>query len=110
MAGYVIQFLIGGTVMMGAAMLSHPKYIFLSGVITLLPILTLMNLNLQVHHMSQETFHLTQRNGVIGAVGMIVLMVAIYLFSNAMKPGYAVLSGLAVYIVYMIVGKVMFAV
>lgn len=107
--GYVLQFFIGGTVMLLAAYLSQSKYIFLSGVITLLPILTLMNLNLQVHNMSQETFHATQRNGIIGAIGMIVLMVMIYYCSGFMKPAYAVFIGVGIYVIYMVVSKAMFA-
>ena len=106
---YVLQFFIGGMVMMLAAYLSQSKYIFLSGVITLLPILTLMNLNLQVHNMSPETFHATQRNGIIGAIGMIVLMVMIYYCSGFMKPAYAVLIGVGVYVIYMVVSKTVFA-
>lgn len=109
MMGYIIQFIIGGTVMLLASMLSHSKYLFLSGVITLLPILTLMNLNLQVHNMSQETFHITQKNGILGAIGMIVLMVCIYFLSGFMKPVQAVLIGVGVYVVYMVISKVMFA-
>lgn len=95
--------------MMLAAMLSQSKYLFLSGVITLLPILTLMNLNLQVHNMTAETFHTTQRNGIIGAIGMIVLMLMIYYCSGFMKPAQSVLVGVGVYAVFMVVSKVAFA-
>ncbi len=95
--------------MMLAAMLSQSKYLFLSGVITLLPILTLMNLNLQVHNMTAETFHMTQRNGIIGAIGMIVLMLMIYYCSGFMKPAQSVLVGVGVYVVFMVVSKVTFA-
>ncbi|MBM7697707.1 GlpM family protein [Kurthia huakuii] len=109
MAAYIVQFIIGGTVMMLAAMLSQSKYLFLSGVITLLPILTLMNLNLQVHNMTAETFHMTQRNGIIGAIGMIVLMLMIYYCSGFMKPAQSVLVGVGVYVVFMVVSKVTFA-
>ncbi len=100
--GYVIQFIIGGTVMMLAAMLSKSKYLFLSGIITLLPILTLMNLNLQVHHMTPEIFHITQRNGIIGALGMVVLVGGIYMLTNWFRPGASVLIAFGVYIVFMV--------
>ncbi|MED3434866.1 hypothetical protein P4421_04190 [Bacillus velezensis] len=45
---FLIQFFIGGTVMVAAAYLSKSKYLFLSGVITLLPIMTLLNIHLQL--------------------------------------------------------------
>lgn len=64
-----------------------------------------MNLNLQVHNMTQETFHATQRNGILGAIGMIVLMVIIYYCSGFMKPAYSVLIGVGVYIIYMVISK-----
>jgi len=107
--GYVIQFIIGGTVMMLAAMLSKSKYLFLSGVITLLPILTLINLNLQVHNMTTENFHITQRNGIAGAIGMVVLISGIYLLTNWVKPGQAVLIALGIYVVYMVGSRYLLA-
>ncbi|MGM9965969.1 MULTISPECIES: GlpM family protein [unclassified Rummeliibacillus] len=107
--GYVIQFIIGGTVMMLAAMLSKSKFLFLSGIITLLPIMTLMNLNLQVHNMTPKAFHITQRNGIVGAVGMVVLVVGIYLLTNWFKPGQSVLIGCAVYILFMVGSKFLIA-
>jgi len=109
LAGYIVQFIIGGTIMLLAAMLSQSKYLFLSGIITLLPILTLMNLNLQVHNMTAENFHLTQRNGIIGAIGMIILMMIIYYCSGFMKPAQSVLVGVGVYVVFMVVSKMTFA-
>ncbi|MGG0656594.1 GlpM family protein [Rummeliibacillus pycnus] len=107
--GYVIQFIIGGTVMMFAAMLSKSKYLFLSGVITLLPILTLMNLHLQVRNMTEEKFHITQRNGIIGAIGMVVLVGGIYFLSNWFKPGQSVLIALTVYVVFMVGSRFLIA-
>lgn len=103
--GYVIQFIIGGCVMLLAAVLSNSKYLFLSGVITLLPILTLLNLRLQVENMSEEAFHETQRNGIIGAIGMVILIVGIYLLSGYFKPATAVLMGLCIYVIYMFGSK-----
>lgn len=103
--GYVLQFIIGGSVMLLAAMLSKSKYLFLSGIITLLPILTLINLRFQLKNMSSEIFHETQRHAIIGAVGMVVLIVCIYILSGFMKPVVAVIVGVCLYVVYMICTK-----
>lgn len=107
--GYVIQFIIGGSVMLLAALLSKSKYVFLSGVITLLPILTLLNLRLQVVNMSADTFHETQRNGIIGAIGMVILIVGIYILSGLYKPSTAVIIGLCIYVIYMFGTKLIVA-
>lgn len=107
--GYVIQFIVGGSVMLLAAFLSKSKYVFLSGVITLLPILTLINLRLQVKNMSWDTFRETQRNGIIGAVGMVILIVGIYFLSDLYKPSTAVIMGVCIYVIYMICSKLIVA-
>ncbi|UGW84804.1 hypothetical protein LT232_01355 [Bacillus velezensis] len=54
--GFLIQFFIGGTVMVAAAYLSKSKYLFLSGVITLLPIMTLLNIHLQLKKYERRRF------------------------------------------------------
>nr|WP_232321934.1 hypothetical protein [Bacillus velezensis] len=59
--GFLIQFFIGGTVMVAAAYLSKSKYLFLSGVITLLPIMTLLNIHLQLKNMSPDDFRAAQK-------------------------------------------------
>lgn len=96
--GYVLHFIVGGSVMLLAVLLSKSKYLFLSGVITLLPILTLINLQLQVKNMTSSDFHETQRNGIIGAIGMVVLIACIYLLSGYFKPATAVLIGISLYV------------
>lgn len=107
--GYVIQFIIGGSVMLFAALLSQSKYLFLSGIITLLPILTLLNLRLQLKNMSTEDFHETQKNGIFGAIGMVILIVGIYVLSGYMKPSTAVIVGVCVYVIYMFGSKLIVA-
>ena len=102
---YIIQFIIGGTVMLLASWLSRSNLHFLSGIITLLPILTLLNMRLQMKNMTDETFHLVQMNAIYGAIGMILFTGLVFYFSTNLKPGQAVLSALAIYIVFMIAGK-----
>ena len=72
---YCVQFIIGGTVMLLASWLSRSSFHFLSAIITLLPILTLLNLRLQIKNMTDETFHLVQQNAIFGAVGMVLFTV-----------------------------------
>lgn len=45
---YFLYFIVGGSIMVLALLLSQSKYLFLSGVITALPILTLINMGMQI--------------------------------------------------------------
>ena len=102
---YAIQFIIGGTIVLLASWLSRSNFYYLSAIITLLPIMTLLNLRLQIKSMTDETFHLVQQNAIFGAVGMVLFTVLIFYFSSFWKPSHSVLVALAIYAVYMIVGK-----
>ena len=83
-------------------MLSKSKYLFLSGVITLLPIMTLINISLQMKNMSFADFRLTQKNAIFGAVGAVILIGSIFLLTNWFKPLYAVTGAFIIYVFYMI--------
>ncbi len=102
---YIIQFIIGGTVMLLASWLSRSNLHFLSGVITLLPILTLFNMRLQMKSMTTETFHIVQQNAIFGAIGMVLFTALVFYFSSYWKPGQAVLSALSIYVIFMLIGK-----
>ncbi len=102
---YVVQFIIGGTVMLLASWLSRSSFHYLSAIITLLPILTLLNLRLQMKNMTAETFHVVQQNAIYGAIGMVLFTALIFYFSSFWKPSQAVLTALAIYAVFMIIGK-----
>lgn len=91
--------------MLLAAWLSRSNLHFLSGVITLLPILTLFNMHLQMKSMTEETFHLVQQNAIFGALGMVLFTALVFYFTTLWKPGQAVLTALAIYIIFMAVGK-----
>lgn len=105
--GYVLQFILGGSIMVCASLLSKSKYLFLSGIITLLPIMTLMNLYLQSHNMSIKDFRITQKSAIFGSIGVVVFIGFILVFSNWLKPIHAVLCALVVYIAYMISCKLL---
>ena len=102
---YVTQFIVGGSVMLLASWLSRSNLHFLSGIITLLPILTLVNMRLQMRNMNDETFHLVQMNAIYGAIGMVLFTGLVFYFSTFWKPGLSVVAALAIYAVFMIVGK-----
>lgn len=102
---YVTQFVVGGLVMVLASILSQSKHLFLSGIITLLPILTLLNMRQQIKHMTAETFHTVQANAIYGAVGMILFTILVFILSSHLKPTVAVLSAISVYILFMLLGK-----
>ena len=100
--GYVFQFILGGTIMVCASLLSKSRYLFLSGIITLLPIMTLVNLHLQMKNMDLMDFRITQKNAVSGAFGAVILVGAIFLLTNWLKPLHAILCAVVIYIIYMI--------
>lgn len=100
--GYVLQFILGGSIMVCASLLSKSKYLFLSGIITLLPIMTLMNLYLQTHNMSIKDFRITQKNAIFGSIGVVVFIGCIFLLTNWLKPIHAVLCALTIYVIYMV--------
>lgn len=98
---YFLYFLVGGTIMVLALLLSQSKYLFLSGIITALPILTLINMGMQMKNMKEDTFHTVLQNTVFGAVGMLLFTV----LTSWFKPGISVMSALAVYAIFMLSGK-----
>lgn len=99
---YLVQFAIGGSILVLASLLSKSKYLFLSGVITLLPIMTLINISLQMKNMNLAEFRITQKNAIFGAFGAVILMGSIFLLSNWVKPLYAVIGASMIYICYMV--------
>jgi len=55
--------------------------LFLSGIITALPILTLINMGMQMKNMKEDTFHSVLQNTVFGAVGMLLFTVLAFLLT-----------------------------
>lgn len=102
---YFLYFIVGGTIMVIALLLSQSKYLFLSGIITALPILTLINMGMQMKNMKEDTFHSVLQNTVFGAVGMLLFTVLAFLLTTWFKPSISVISSLAVYAVFMLSGK-----
>jgi uncharacterized membrane protein (GlpM family) len=100
--GYVLQFILGGTIMVCASLLSKSKYLFLSGIITLLPIMTLVNIYLQMNNMNLTDFRITQKNAVFGSLGAVILLGVIFTLTNWFKPLYAVICAFIIYIFYMV--------
>ena len=90
----------------GASTTAKPIEVFiLSGIITALPILTLINMGMQMKNMKEDTFHTVLQNTVFGAVGMLLFTVLVFLLTSWFKPGISVMSALAVYAVFMLSGK-----
>jgi uncharacterized membrane protein (GlpM family) len=104
--GYLLQFILGGTIMVCASLLSKSKYLFLSGIITLLPIMTLVNIYLQMNNMTISNFRITQKNAIFGAFGAVILIGAIFLLTQWLKPLHAVFFALIIYLIYMLGCKI----
>ncbi|MBE5103435.1 MULTISPECIES: GlpM family protein [Priestia] len=106
---YILQFFLGGTIMVCASLLSKSRYLFLSGIITLLPIMTLVNIQLQMRNMNIKDFRLTQKSAIFGSFGAVILISLIFILTNWLKPLYAVICAFIIYILYMVGCKFLFS-
>lgn len=105
---YVSKFILGGCILALATYFSKSKNLFLSGIITLLPLMTLANMTLQMKYLSNDEFRFAQKNGIIGAIGLAVFVFCVFLLTNWMKPLYAILVSLVIYVLYFVIGKLLF--
>ena len=99
---YILHFFLGGTIMVCASLLSKSRYLFLSGIITLLPIMTLVNIQLQMRNMNIKDFRLTQKSAIFGSFGAVILISLIFILTNWFKPLYAVICAFIIYSLYMV--------
>jgi uncharacterized membrane protein (GlpM family) len=102
---YVSKFIIGGCILVLATYFSKSKNLFLSGVITTLPLMTLANMSLQMKFMDSGEFHLAQKSGIFGALGLALFVFCVFLLTNWMKPLYAILLSLLIYALYFTIYK-----
>ncbi|WP_139488404.1 DUF3147 family protein [Brevibacillus dissolubilis] len=102
---YVSKFILGGCILALATYLSKSNNVFLSGVITTLPIMTLANMSLQMKYMDDQKFHLAQKSGIFGALGLVLFVGCVFLLTNWTRPLYAVLISLVIFVIYMALYK-----
>jgi uncharacterized membrane protein (GlpM family) len=102
---YVLKFIIGGCILALATYFSKSKNVFLSGVITLLPIMTLANMIMQMKFMNSKEFQSAQKNGIFGAFGLTLFVFSVFPMTNWMKPLYAILLSLVIYVIYFVAYK-----
>lgn len=100
MLDYVIKFILGGSLVVLATYLSKSKNIFLSGIITTLPIITLLNMTLQIKYMNDQEFHLAQKSGILGAIGLVLFIASCYILTVWVKPLYAILFAILILFLY----------
>lgn len=105
MLDYISKFVIGGLILVLATYFSKTKNIFFAGIVTTLPFMTLANLTLQMKYLSADEFQQAQKSGILGAIGLALFIICIYLFSAWMKPIYAIFLALAVYFLYFVIYK-----
>ncbi|MCL1631968.1 GlpM family protein [Sporolactobacillus sp. CPB3-1] len=99
--GYIIKFIIGGTIFVLMSYFSKSKILFLSGVITFIPVMTLINMGLQIRHMNVEEFRTTEFDGIFGAFGAVVLIFSVFFLTNWLRPVNAVILSAGIYLIYM---------
>lgn len=99
---YVIRFLIGGTIFVLMSYFSKSKILFLSGIITFIPIMTLINMGMQIKYMNVKEFRTTEFNGIFGALGAVVLISCVFLLTHWIKPVNAAFISVGVYLAYMV--------
>lgn len=102
---YVSKFIIGGCILAIATYFSRSKSLFLSGIITTLPLMTLANMTLQMKFMNPKEFHVSQKSGIFGSIGLLLFIFSVFFMTNWIKPVYAVLLSLLVYITYFVLYK-----
>ncbi len=100
MIDYLIKFVIGGSIVVLATYFSKTKNIFLSGIITTLPIITLLNMMLQIKYMNTQEFHLAQKSGILGAFGLVLFVASCYVLTTWVRPVYAILFGILILFLY----------
>ncbi|MFP3388133.1 DUF3147 family protein [Brevibacillus sp. SIMBA_040] len=100
MLDYVVKFILGGTVVVIATYFSKTKNIFLSGIITTLPIVTLLNMMLQIKYMNSQEFHSAQKSGILGAIGLVLFISTCYVLTTWVKPIYAIAFALVTLFLY----------
>jgi uncharacterized membrane protein (GlpM family) len=102
---YISKFIIGGCILVLATYFSKSKNLFLSGVITTIPLMTLANMALQMKFLDSKEFHLAQKSGIFGAIGLVLFVSCVFLITNWTRPLYAVLLSLAIYVIYFLTYK-----
>lgn len=100
MLDYLAKFLLGGCILVLATYFSKSKNLFLSGIITTLPIMTLANMMLQMKTLDTQEFHLAQKSGIFGALGLVLFVFVIFLLTNWLKPLPAILIALVIEALY----------
>jgi uncharacterized membrane protein (GlpM family) len=105
MMDYFFKFIIGGIMLVLASYFSKSKNLFLAGVITTLPIMTLANMTLQVKFLNGLEFQQAQRNGIFGALGLVLFILSCYVLSSWFKPMYAILLSIPIYFIYFLIYK-----
>ncbi|MDD9149815.1 MULTISPECIES: GlpM family protein [unclassified Sporolactobacillus] len=100
-----LKFIIGGTLFVLMSYFSKSKFLFLSGVITFIPVMTLINMRMQMKYMDLKEFRATEFNAVFGAVGAVVLILSVFILTNWFKPVYAAFIAAVLYIIYMLLCK-----
>lgn len=99
---YGLKFIIGGTIFVLMSYFSKSKLLFLSGVITFIPVMTLINMGMQMRSMNLKEFRTTEFNAIFGAFGAVVLILFVFILTNWIKPAYAAPISVALYIIYML--------
>jgi uncharacterized membrane protein (GlpM family) len=109
MIEYVSKFILGGCILALATYFSKSKNLFLSGVITVLQLMTLANMTLQMKFMDSKEFHSAQKSGIFGALGLALFVFCVFLLTNWIKPSYAVLLSVIIYATYLSIYKIILA-
>lgn len=105
MLEYIIRFIIGGAILVSATYFTKSKNLFLAGIITTLPLMTIVNMLIQTKYLTVKEFQASQKNGVIGGVGLALFVLGCIVLSNWMKPIYAMGISILIYFLYVFLCK-----
>lgn len=100
MLDYAFKFILGGTILVLATYFGKSKDLFLAGIITTIPLMTLANMVVQMKLLDPGEFRQAQTAGILGGLGLTLFVAAVYVLTRWFKPSLSVGLAVLIYVGY----------